>query len=163
MQVWVPSKTVHSENSSMAIHIQNIFISAVFKKDSVCRLTTLYNQYVAYNTKESMLWNYKTFHFSPKMRQMMYPDCKTTPNTKWPLRVQSGNNPLRLNHAIITQFLINIRFFTWGTRGPPGGQNFACPPQLTAVPAFWPEPVPLTEFCPQKFHLSFLSILIDYF
>ena len=25
-----------------------------------------------------MLWNYKTFHFSPKMRQMMYPDCKTT-------------------------------------------------------------------------------------
>ena len=27
-----------------------------------------------------MLWNYKTFHFSPKMRQMMYPDCKTTLN-----------------------------------------------------------------------------------
>ena len=27
-----------------------------------------------------MLWNYKTFHFSPKMRQMMYPDCKTTHN-----------------------------------------------------------------------------------
>ena len=26
-----------------------------------------------------MLWNYKTFHFAPKMRQMMYPDCKTTP------------------------------------------------------------------------------------
>ena len=25
-----------------------------------------------------MLWNYKTCHFSPKMRQMMYPDCKTT-------------------------------------------------------------------------------------
>ena len=30
-----------------------------------------------------MLWNYKTFHFSPKMRQMMYPDCKTTLN-RWP-------------------------------------------------------------------------------
>ena len=28
-----------------------------------------------------MLWNYKTFHFSPKMRQMRYPDCKTTLNT----------------------------------------------------------------------------------
>ena len=27
-----------------------------------------------------MLWHYKTFHFSPKMRQMMYPDCKTTLN-----------------------------------------------------------------------------------
>ena len=25
-----------------------------------------------------MLWNYKTFNFSPKMRQMVYPDCKTT-------------------------------------------------------------------------------------
>ena len=48
MQVWVPSKTVLSENSSMAIHIQNIFISAVFKKDCVRRLTTLYNQYMAY-------------------------------------------------------------------------------------------------------------------
>ena len=24
------------------------------------------------------MWNYKTFHFSPKMRQMRYPDCKTT-------------------------------------------------------------------------------------
>ena len=23
-----------------------------------------------------MLWNYKTFHFSPKMRQMRYTDCK---------------------------------------------------------------------------------------
>ena len=64
----------------MAIHIQNIFISAVFKKDCVCRLTTLCNIWLIRNTKESMLWNYKTFHFSPKMRQMRYPDCKTTHN-----------------------------------------------------------------------------------
>ena len=42
-------KPVLSENSSIAIHIQNIFISAVFKKDCVCRLTTLYNQYMAYS------------------------------------------------------------------------------------------------------------------
>ena len=33
----------------MAIHIQNIFISAVFKKNCVCKLTTLYNQYKAYS------------------------------------------------------------------------------------------------------------------
>ena len=42
-------KTVLSENLSMAIHIQNIFISAVFKKDCVCRLTTIYNQYMAHS------------------------------------------------------------------------------------------------------------------
>ena len=52
MQVWVPSKTVLSENSLMAIHIQNIFISAVFKKDCVWRLTTLYSIYGLFITQK---------------------------------------------------------------------------------------------------------------
>ena len=40
-------------------------------------------------------------------------------------------------------------------------------PQPTAVPAFWPEPVPPTEFCPRKFQKlfskpHFLSILTTF-
>ena len=97
----------------MAIHIQNIFISAVFKKDCVCRLTTLYDQYMAYNTKESMLWNYKTFHFSPKMRQMMYPDCKTT--------LKQVNRSLTIQ---ITCKLVAEIASTWTVSGPaPGAEK----------------------------------------
>ena len=33
-------------------------------------------KWLIHNTKEIMLWNYKTFHFSPKMRQMRYPIVK---------------------------------------------------------------------------------------
>ena len=51
----------------------------------------------------------------------------------------------------------------WGTMGPPGGENFAHPPNRLASPLFDQSlHVPPTEFCPQKFqkfYLIFLSIL----
>ena len=65
VEVWVLSKTVFSENSSMAIHIQNIFISAVFKKDCVCRLTTLYNG-LFITQKKACCGITKHFIFHPK-------------------------------------------------------------------------------------------------
>ena len=40
------------------------------------------NIWLIHNTKESMLWNYKTFHFSPKMRQMTLIVYKTTLKAK---------------------------------------------------------------------------------
>ena len=42
-----------------------------------------------------MLWNYKTFHFSPKMRQMMYPDCKTTLNVRSSISLMGSKFNLR--------------------------------------------------------------------
>ena len=49
--------------------------------------------------------------------------------------------------------------------GPQAAKVLPVLPQLTAVPTFWPEPVPPTEFCPwklQKFYLILLSTF-DYF
>ena len=58
--------------------------------------------WLIHNTKESMLWNYKTFHFSPKMRQMMYPDCKATLNTQQTLLSLSVHffTPAHIIHTI---------------------------------------------------------------
>ena len=60
--------------------IYKIFLFELYSRKIVSVGLQLYiiNIWLIHNTKESMLWNYKTFHFSPKMRQMMYPDCKTT-------------------------------------------------------------------------------------
>ena len=68
----------------MAIHIQNIFISAVFKKNCVCKLTTLYNQYKAYSLhKRKHAVELQNISFFTKMRQMMYPDCKKKHNSRY--------------------------------------------------------------------------------
>ena len=60
--------------------IYKIFLFQLYSRKIVSVGWQLYiiNIWLIHNTKESMLWNYKTFQFSPKMRQMMYPDCKTT-------------------------------------------------------------------------------------
>ena len=56
--------------------------------------------------------------------------------------------------------------FSWGDWGVPPSRKILPPfPQPTAVPTFWPEPVPPSEFCPwkfQKFYLIFLSILTTF-
>ena len=49
-----------------------------------------------------------------------------------------------------------------GAEGPPGGRNFARPPNRQPSPLFDKGPIPPTEFCPETFseiYLFFLSIL----
>ena len=53
------------------------------------KMVYIINIWLIHNTEESMLLNYKTFHFSPKMRQMRYPECKTTLNIYQILYVNS--------------------------------------------------------------------------
>ena len=56
-------------------------------------------------------------------------------------------------------------FFLEGDWGPPGSENFACPPQPLPSPLFDQRLFPPTEFCPpkfQKFYLILLSILTTF-
>ena len=53
-----------------------------------------------------------------------------------------------------------LKVFFYG--GPPGSKNFACSLQMTAVPAFWSEPVPPNWVLSPKI-LPHFSLNFDYF
>ena len=51
----------------------------------------------------------------------------------------------------VLNFLVGMQvFFPGGGLGVPEGANFASPPNLTAIPAFWSEPVPQLSFVPEN-------------